>query len=118
MKRFLIAIAFFLIALVSYSQQLPVSESYMINKYALSPAYAGNSENKTFFCNYRRDWSGLDASPRTLRLSYHDNANDHVGLGARIVIDKFGIFNNFYGMGTYSYKLSSRYYSIIFGLSA
>lgn len=121
MKKTLLAITGFLaFNLALYSQQLPLDESYFINKYSLASAYAGNSENNTLFINYRRDWSGEGSvAPRTIRLSYHNGLkNTHVGIGGKLIMDKIGIFQNFFGLATYSYRLESLNDHIYFGISA
>jgi len=104
-KNLFITICLVLVASCLYAQQLPLTESYFVDKYSLSSAYAGNSENKSLFVNYRRDWSGVSTGPRTLRLSYHDELGLNAGLGGKIILDKFGVFQSFYGMATYSYRI-------------
>lgn len=118
MKRLTLTIVISLLALsATYAQQWPLNENYYINKYSLSSAYAGNSENKNVFLSYRRDWSGVTDAPSTIRLSYHDGFKSNAGLGGKLIMDRIGIFKNFYGMATYSYKLESVKQKILFGLS-
>jgi type IX secretion system PorP/SprF family membrane protein len=108
-----------LFASTLYAQQLPLTESYFVDRYSLSSAYAGNSENKSLFVNYRRDWSGVSAGPRTFRLSYHDELGLNAGLGGKIILDQIGIFKNFFAMGSYSYRLkTAEGQFLVFGLSA
>jgi len=119
MKNLLLIISSVLLTISLYGQQLPLTNNYFVDKYSLSSAYAGNSENKNLLLSYRRDWSGVEDAPRTVRLSYHDGFKSKAGLGARIILDKFGIFQSFYGMATYSYriKLVEKQF-LLFGLSA
>jgi len=44
-KRLLLLMVTVLLFATTYAQQAPITESYFVNKYALSPSYAGNSEN-------------------------------------------------------------------------
>lgn len=119
MKNLLLPIIALLFTIDSYGQQLPLSENYFVDRYSLSSAYAGNSENKNLVLSYRRDWSGIDNAPRTLRIGYHDGFKTNAGLGARIILDKFGIFQSFYGMATYSYRLKlAENQHLFFALSA
>ena len=119
MKKIFITICVVLFASSLYAQQLPLTESYFVDKYSLSSAYAGNSENKSLFINYRRDWSGVSTGPRTFRLSYHDELGLNAGLGAKIILDQIGIFKNFFAMSSYSYRLkTAEDQFLIFGLSA
>lgn len=121
MKNFLMMIGIVLFCSSLYGQQLPLTESCFVNRYALSSAYAGNSENESLFASYRMDWSGISDAPRTIRLSYHDGFRSNTGLGGKVAMDRFGIFQRFFAMGTYSYRLrlfkeSDQF--LLFGLSA
>ncbi len=119
MKKLFITICLALFASCLYAQQLPLTESYFVDKYSLSSAYAGNSENKSLFVNYRRDWSGVSTGPKTFRLSYHDELGLNAGLGGKVILDQIGIFKNLFAMGTYSYRLKvATDQLLIFGLSA
>lgn len=119
MKRYTTMLVLSLLSISClYAQQWPLNENYHINKYSLSSAYAGNSENKNIFASYRRDWSGVSLAPSTVRLSYHDGFKSNAGIGGKLIMDRIGIFKNFYGLATYSYKLQSNTDKILFGLSA
>ena len=119
MKKILLIISGLLLVSALYAQQLPISESYFVDNYSLSSAYAGNSQNKNLFASYRRDWYGIDQTPQTIRLSYHDGFKSRAGLGGKLILDKFGIFQSLYGLATYSYRLQVvADHSIYFGLSA
>jgi type IX secretion system PorP/SprF family membrane protein len=119
MKKLLLNMFGLLFATMIYAQQLPLSENYFVDRYSLSSAYVGNSDNKNLFASYRRDWIGLVEGPRTSRLSYHDGFKNGTGLGGKIIMDKFGIFESFYAMGTYSYRVEAfPTHFVYFGLSA
>lgn len=87
------------------AQQMPVSENYFMDKYALSSSYAGHFNQGSFFTSFRSDWSGIAGGPKTLRLSYSDLLMTNAGYGGKIIYDKAGIFDQLYLMGTYSYSL-------------
>jgi type IX secretion system PorP/SprF family membrane protein len=121
MKNLLIILSAILTGVSAYSQQLPLSESYYLDKYSLAPSYAGTFNPKYLFMGYRSDWTGIEGGPKTLRLSYSDaiSGMDNAGWGAKIVYDKAGIFSQLNIMGTYSYNLKvSNDHHIMFGLSA
>lgn len=119
MNKFLIFIAGLLCATTVFGQQLPLSENYFIDTYSLSSAYAGYGSDKVVFASYRRDWTGLKEGPRTLRLTYNGNHNLNTGIGGKIILDKIGIFQSFFAIGTYSYKVKLTEESDLrFGLSA
>jgi type IX secretion system PorP/SprF family membrane protein len=102
-----------------FAQQMPLSENYFLDKYSLSPSYAGNFNNKYLFVGYRSDWSGIDGGPKTLSLSYNDAYKQNMGYGGKFIYDKAGIFKQTILLGTYSYKARlTEEQVIMFGLSA
>jgi type IX secretion system PorP/SprF family membrane protein len=119
MRKLLLIITGFITGTVLFAQQMPLSENYFLDKYSLSPSYAGNFNTKFLFMGYRSDWSGIDGGPQTLRLSYNDSFMRNAGYGGKIIFDKAGIFRQLIILGTYSYKvkLFENHY-LLFGLSA
>ena len=105
MKKIIITLVSILFQEVIIAQQMPISENYFIDKYALSSSYAGHFNPGSFFTSFRSDWSGIRGGPKTLRLSYSDLIMTNAGYGGKIIYDKAGIFNQLYIMGTYSYSL-------------
>jgi type IX secretion system PorP/SprF family membrane protein len=121
MKKLFTIISGISIATMLYSQQIPLSENYFMDKYSLAPSYAGNYNPKYLITGYRSDWSGIDGGPKTFRISYNDAfaSMPNAGYGGKIVYDKAGIFSQLYIIGSYSYKLQiNNDHHIIFGLSA
>jgi type IX secretion system PorP/SprF family membrane protein len=101
-----------------YAQQMPLSENYFLDKYSLSPSYAGNFNNKYLFMGYRSDWSGIEGGPKTLRLSYSDAYKQNMGYGGKFIYDVAGIFKQTILLGTYSYRVKlTEEQVILFGLS-
>jgi type IX secretion system PorP/SprF family membrane protein len=105
MKKIIITLVAILFQEVIIAQQMPFSENYFIDKYALSSSYAGHFNPGSFFTSFRSDWSGISGGPKTLRLSYSDLIMKNAGYGGKIIYDKAGIFDQLYIMGTYSYSL-------------
>jgi type IX secretion system PorP/SprF family membrane protein len=105
MKKSIIAMISILFHGVIIAQQMPVSENYFMDKYALSSSYAGHFNAGSFFTSFRSDWTGIAGGPKTLRLSYSDMLMTNAAWGGKIVYDKAGIFDQLYVMGTYSYSL-------------
>ncbi len=119
MKKILIILTGILAGGISFSQQVPLSESYFIDKYSFAPAYAGNFNPKFLFLGYRSDWSGVNGGPQTFRMSYNDGIMRNAGYGLKVIYDKAGIFNQLNIMGSYSYRLKvNDNNNILFGLSA
>ena len=118
MKKILTILAVLLPFTLS-GQQFPFMDSYPVNPFNFSPAYAGIAHGKTLFMDYRSDWSGIDGGPRTYQLSYSDKFRNRVGLGLRFVYDKADIFKQTLILGTYTYEVVIKEsHTINFGLSA
>jgi len=105
MKKFITALISILFHGVIIAQQMPVSENYYMDKYALSSSYAGHFNRGSFFTSFRSDWTGISGGPKTLRVSYSDMLMTNAGWGGKIIYDKAGIFDQLYVMTTYSYSL-------------
>lgn len=105
MKKSITALILILFHGVIIAQQMPVSENYFMDKYALSSSYAGHISPGSVFTSFRSDWSGIKGGPKTMRLSYSDMLMTNAAWGGKIIYDKAGIFDQLYVMGTYSYNL-------------
>lgn len=118
MKRSLSAVLLVLLPMLIKAQQMPISENYFMDKYSLSPSYAGHFNPGTIFTGFRSDWTGIDGGPKTIRLAYSDMLMTNAAYGGKIIYDKAGIFNQLYIMGTYSYNLKIEgEHRVILGLS-
>ncbi len=106
MKKLITALISFLFHGLIIAQQMPVSENYYMDKYALSSSYAGHFSPGSFFTSFRSDWTGIVGGPKTLRVSYSDMLMANAGWGGKIIYDKAGIFDQLYVLGTYSYSLT------------
>ena len=106
MKKTITVLIIILFHGVIFAQQMPVSENYYMDKYALSSSYAGHSSPGSFFTSFRSDWTGIVGGPKTLRVSYSDMLMANAGWGGKIIYDKAGIFDQLYVLGTYSYSLT------------
>jgi type IX secretion system PorP/SprF family membrane protein len=136
MKKLIIVIIG-LIPTVIFGQQFPFIEGYSVNPFSLSPAYAGISNNKILFLDYRSDWTGVEGGPTTCQVSYNDKLagrrklggefiydqsdifKPNVGLGIRFIFDKTDIFRQTLVLGTYTYEVKvAKNHKLNFGLSA
>jgi type IX secretion system PorP/SprF family membrane protein len=118
MKKLIIVIIGIFSGVLLCAQQMPLSENYFLDKYSLSPSYAGNYNTKYLFMGYRSDWSGIDGGPKTLRLSYNDAFMQNAGYGGKFIYDMAGIFKQIIILGTYSYRVKiAENHFIMFGLS-
>jgi type IX secretion system PorP/SprF family membrane protein len=119
MKKSITALISILFHGVIFAQQMPVSENYFMDKYALSSSYAGHFDPGSFFTGFRSDWTGISGGPKTLRISYSDMFMTNAGFGGKIIYDKAGIFGQLYVLGTYSYSLPiANGHKVLLALSA
>ncbi len=122
MKRIIYILIFANILLISkaFGQQLPYDNQYLINKFSLSPAYAGYTENIELFLTYRQNWVGVPGAPQKQLISVNmPITNKNLGLGFLINNEKTGNFSNFYFLPNIAYhqKLGADM-SVNFGVTA
>ncbi len=110
MKKIIISI--FLLTIVYGSrpiemiaQQLSLSNQYVVNKFSLSPAYAGAGEIFEAFGNYRRDWMGISGAPETKSIYADGLVYKNMGLGGSVTSQQAGIFTNLSANLNYAYHL-------------
>ena len=53
-----------------YPQQVPFFKQYMVNRFSLSPAFAGFNQNYEIFATYQNDMAGIDNSPKSSIISF------------------------------------------------
>jgi type IX secretion system PorP/SprF family membrane protein len=119
MKKYIIFIIM-LMPSVLRAQQLPLTESYLLDPFVLSSAYAGVHNTRTLMVNYRSDWSGISGGPKTFRLSYHQALPvlKNVSVGAKMISDQTDIFRQNYLLTSYAYTIKvASDQTVNFGLS-
>jgi type IX secretion system PorP/SprF family membrane protein len=63
----------------------------MYNPSVINPAYSGSLGYGTLFSLYRTQWIGLEGSPKTLNLAYHEPIeNSNLGIGGNLLHDEIG----------------------------
>ena len=93
------------LAFMAHSQQIPINNQYLINKFSLSPAYAGYNENLEAFISYRKNWVGVTGAPRSLVFNINGAVNEKMGLGGTVINEQVGIFSTFSALVCYAYHL-------------
>jgi type IX secretion system PorP/SprF family membrane protein len=120
MKKFFIAAALILgISGGLYAQHLPLNNQYLVNRFSLSPSYAGTDDDVMAFLGYRKQWVDFKGSPVT-KMIYLDGKiiDDRVGMGGAIISDQTDIFNYFYAELSYAYHLAlNEEHTLSFGLT-
>lgn len=88
----------FLIVQMSYSQQLPLFNQYVHNKFLINPANAGSDGCTSYSVTARDQWIGYFGAPRTYSIS----------LQTRILKRAYRIRQNFFDKPVYDPKTNGR----------
>lgn len=118
-KVFILIIAVYSFSLTVKAQRLPESEQYLINRFSLSPSYAGLNDIGVF-AGFRKQWIDISGSPTSKFFNINGPLyNKKVGVGATIISDETDIFKHFYASLSYAYHLKiAENHMIAFGISA
>lgn len=106
-NKFFLSFAFigYIFLNVLFAQQFTLSNQYVVNKFSLSPAYAGAGERVEVFGDYRQDWIGVTGAPQTKMVSVNGTIYKNMGLGANINSVQTGVFNTLSANLNYAYHL-------------
>lgn len=103
------------------AQQLPESNLYMLNRYAINPAYAGFEGKLEGYVSNLSQWSGFSGAPRTSYFMVHSDmpsVNKNMSVGGQIVMDRTSMINRLSAVVSYGYKLDlGNEHFLRFGLS-
>ncbi|MDB5197149.1 MAG: hypothetical protein JWP88_1520 [Flaviaesturariibacter sp.] len=103
-QRILGLLAGFVIASISYAQQLPISSFYDMHGVMHNPATAGVSKNASVGATFRKQWSGIDGGPQTTMVYANTHLQDgKTGLGGYLFNDVTGPLRNTGLQLAYSY---------------
>ena len=107
MKRLIISLAFIVITLSLFSQQLPLYSQYMFNKMLINPGVTGSENSTTINLTARQQWVGIDNAPSTQVLSANTLLkNGTMGVGGMIYSDRFGSESRIGIQANYAYIIS------------
>ncbi|MDD4829138.1 MAG: type IX secretion system membrane protein PorP/SprF [Bacteroidales bacterium] len=113
---------------VGFSQQEPQFTQYMFNRLSYNPAYAGSNGAMCMTGFYRNQWMGLKltdinggnpSTPTTLNFSFDFPLRFlHGGLGATIVSEKIGYWDQTFLKLDYAYRFELPTGNLAFGIEA
>ena len=120
MKKLLLSGILLLASIVLWSQQLPQYSQYILNKYAINPAYAGSENHFVGQTNYRSQWEGIKDAPRTYILGVNGPiANQKMGIGGYMFADITGPTRRNGVSFSYSYHVKlSETFKLSFAINA
>lgn len=99
-----IILFFILISGFAYSQQHLPDNQYMVNKFSLSPAYAGTEESFEGYMTYRQNWVGYKDAPQSEFISVNGPMQKS-GIGAYVINNRAGVFRNNLVSLSYAYHV-------------
>ncbi len=107
MKRLylIIILAVFGISNFAFGQQYPYYYQFLLNKYTLSPTYAGLYGIPEAYVSYRQSRLNTNYAPKTLDFNLNAPIAKKVGVGINVLNDKSDIFSNTYATASYTYHL-------------
>jgi len=101
-----------------HAQQIPANNQYLINKFALSPAYAGFNGNTETFITHRQNWVGIPGAPNKQIINVNFPFKKAGGLGIELNSQESGNFEYFSAFFGYAHHVElSKNASISFSLS-
>lgn len=116
---YLLVLTGLLMAIRSSAQQDPIYAQYLTNPLTINPAYAGINNQFTARLQYRTQWAGMDANPRTFNFSSNTSiVQNKMGIGVMILQDKLGDIRNLELTVPVSYKLKFENSILSFGMQA
>lgn len=101
----LFSLVIFLLPNRIIAQQLSLSNQYVVNRFSLSPAYAGVGDVFETFGSYRRDWMGIAGAPETKTISLDGIIYHNMGLGGSVTSIQAGIFTTLSANFNYAYHV-------------
>lgn len=111
MKKIFFTLAFLFVLTVLRAQQIPMYSQYMINDYAINPAFNGIRNYAEAKADSRYQWVGINDAPRTYILSLNGPIkHEKMGVGGHIFTDVVGPTrrNGVYGSYAYHVTLMSK----------
>jgi type IX secretion system PorP/SprF family membrane protein len=93
--------------------------NYIMNRFNINPAFAGNNGNISAILNTKTYAAGFSEAPRNTMFGIHAPINNVQGIGARLISDKRGAYELTKYDATYSYQIKFDENSDLrFGVSA
>jgi type IX secretion system PorP/SprF family membrane protein len=99
------------------AQQQPVTDLYLFEGLTLNPAFAGSQVQFSTSLIHRDQWVNFPGAPVTDMFSVHSSFyKSKVGIGLMITNDMIGIHNDLSMYGSFSYKITTGFGVLSFGL--
>ncbi|MDG1333461.1 MAG: PorP/SprF family type IX secretion system membrane protein [Crocinitomicaceae bacterium] len=101
------------------AQQTRQTNLYNYNKFSLNPAYAGASGCTELNFSHVNQWVKVDGAPTTSFFNANTRLGKNWGVGADVLIDRLGLFQQVSANGAVSYGVTiARDHHVRLGISA
>ena len=115
----ILVVSFLCFASNAIGQQTRLSNLYTQNKYSFNPAYAGFGGCTEVYFSHMNQWTKLEGAPLTNYLSANTRIGKSLGLGANVLLDQIGMYQNMSASGSVAYGFNfAKFHTIRLGLSA
>lgn len=106
MKNYILGLVLLFLNAGAFAQQDAQFTQYVFNLGYINPSYVGSREEVVTNAFYRNQWTGIKGAPRTMSVSVDGTtAENRVGLGLIVDVDKIGAQNRSSVYGNYAYKI-------------
>ena len=103
----------------AFAQQTRQTNLYNYNKFSLNPAYAGASGCTELNFSHVNQWVKVDGAPTTSFFNANTRLGKNWGVGADVLIDRLGLFQQVSANGAVSYGVTiARNHHVRLGISA
>ena len=103
----------------AFAQQTRQTNLYNYNKFSLNPAYAGASGCTELNFSHVNQWVRVEGAPTTSFLNANTRLGKNWGVGADVLLDRLGLFQQVSVNGAVAYGLTiAREHHIRLGISA
>ena len=106
--RSIFSVIVFISSVAGFSQQRPVTSTYMFNGLVLNPAYAGSLNVFSASFTNRDQWVNVEGATLLQSVTAHNSFNSNqIGAGLVLSRDKLGVHEDIGVYGSYAYKIKT-----------
>jgi len=105
MKKVFFLLAGIICSFLLRSQELPVYEQYLLNRYLINPAYTGYEKCPSIRITDRHQWIGIKEAPNTQTITFDTRFWGNNGLGVHFMHDANGPNSALSLQLTYAYHM-------------
>ncbi len=122
MKNTIFAAIIMFLGSLSYGQTRYFDERYIytqayLNPHLINPGAFGHQNQQQVQLNYRNNWTGIEAAPKSFTISYNGPIGNRLSAGVIVLSDRFGSFNTSKLAAGLNYRIEGDDNKIGFGIT-